>query len=99
MSQDIQAFEQRREAMLKRILSKDFNRLRDSSLYPQHQNAFGYEEFFNIEINIPADEIEQQKMHVTVQPRIRKRLTHTSSPGSSIEIRDSRDSASQNISR
>ncbi|MBN1396893.1 MAG: hypothetical protein JXA06_02570 [Bacteroidetes bacterium] len=99
MSEDVRALEQRREAMLKRILSKDFNRLRNSSPYPQHGNAFGHEEFFNVEIIVPADEIDQQQMHLMVQPRVRKRIMHTVSPGSAIEIRDSKDSALQNISR
>jgi hypothetical protein len=99
MEENIVTFELRREAMLKRIIAREFHHAPRNAPWPPPIQSFGNEEFINVEINVPAEEIEQQQMHVIIQPRIRKQTLRTSTPNHSIEVRVWRDTASQGFTR
>jgi hypothetical protein len=99
MEENIAMFELRREAMLKRMLEKEFRRVPGDIQYPQAVQSFGNEGFFNIQINVPIEEIEQEQMHVIIQPRVRKRILRTSTPGHSIELRTWKDTTSNDFTR
>lgn len=68
-------------------------------LYSQPVQSFGNEELFNVEINVPAEKIDQQQMHVLIQPRIRKRIVKTTTPNRSIEMRVLSDTTSKDLSQ
>ncbi|MGA3286472.1 MAG: hypothetical protein ABSD46_03505 [Bacteroidota bacterium] len=99
MEENVVMFELRREAMLKRMIAKEFQHAPRNVPWPQPVQSFGNEEFFSVEINVPAEEIEQQQMRVIIQPRIRKQILQTASPSHSIQVRAWRDTASEGLTR
>ncbi len=90
--------EQRRDAMLKRMLAREFQRAPRNVPYPQPIHSFGNEDFINVEINVPVEEAEQRQMHVIIQPRIRKRIGRTPELNHSIELRTGKDTTSKDLS-
>jgi len=88
-------FEQRRDAMLKKMLAREFQRAPRNVPYPQPVQPYGNEDFINVEINVPAEEAGQQQMHVIIQPRIRKRIVRTPALNHSIELRIGTDTTSK----
>jgi len=99
MEENFIAFKLRREEMLKRMMGKEFQRMQRNVPYSQPVQSFGNEELFNVEINVPAEEIDQQQMHVLIQPRIRKRIIKTTTPNHSIEMRVLSDTTSKDLSQ
>jgi hypothetical protein len=99
MEENIVMFELRREAMLKRMLAKEFQHTQRDVQYPQTVQSIGSDGFLNVEINVPIEEMEQQQMQVIIQPRIRKRIFRTSTPGHSIELRNWKDTTSNDFTR
>jgi len=99
MEENLIAFKLRREEMLKRMMGKEFQHMQRNVLYSQPVQSFGNEELFNVEINVPAEKIDQQQMHVLIQPRIRKRIVKTTTPNRSIEMRVLSDTTSKDLSQ
>jgi hypothetical protein len=99
IEENIITFELRREAMLKRMIAREFQRAPRNVPWPQPVQSFGNEEFFSVEITVPTEEIEQQQMRVMIQPRIRKQILQTATPNHSIEIRAWRDTVSEGSTR
>ncbi|RPI02818.1 MAG: hypothetical protein EHM64_13320 [Ignavibacteriae bacterium] len=64
----------RREAMLKKIMARHFQRLPSNLPFQSPEQIFNGGEFFSVEINVPHDEDTQQQMHAVVQPRIQKHI-------------------------
>jgi hypothetical protein len=87
----------RREAMLKKIMARQFQRLPRNVQFPIPEQIFGGEEFFSVDINVPGDEENQQQMHVVVQPRFRKHSLTPEMPRHSTQMRIWKDSASADI--
>ena len=99
MEENVVMFELRREAMLKRMIAREFQHAPRNLPWPQPVQSFGNEEFFSVEINVPVEEIEQQQMRVIIQPRIRKQILQTAAPNHSIQVRTWRDTASEGLTR
>jgi hypothetical protein len=95
MQENMIAVELRREAMLKRIIAREFHHAPKNVTWPLPVHSFGNEEFFSVEINVPAEENEQQQMHVIIQPRVRKQVLETGTQSQSIQIRVGTDTASE----
>ncbi len=93
MEEDFVAMRLRRDAMLKRIMAKEFQHSRRNVALPPPVPFFGDEEFFSVEINVPSEENEQQQMHVVIQPRVRKQIIERGVPGHSIQVRVWKDTA------
>ena len=72
LEENIIAVELRREAMLKRMMAREFQHIRKNINVPPQTRFFGDDEFFSVEINVPNEENEHQQMHVVIQPRVRK---------------------------
>ena len=92
-------FKLRREAMLKRMIAREFQHSPRNIPWPQPVQSFGNEEFFSVEINVPTEDLEQQQMRVIIQPRIRKQILQTATLNHSIEVRVWRDTASEGFTR
>jgi hypothetical protein len=99
MEEDVVASELRREAMLKKMIAKEFQHAPRNVPWPQPPQSFGNEEFFSVEISVPVEEGEQQQMRVMIQPRIRKQILQTATPNHSIEVHAWRDTASEGYTR
>jgi hypothetical protein len=93
MQENMIAVELRREAMLKRIIAREFHHAPKDGAWPLPVHSFGNEEFFSVEINVPAEESDQQQMHVIIRPRVRKQALETETQGQSIQIRVGTDTA------
>ena len=88
------AVDLRREAILKKMMRKEFQRASRNFPHPPHVQSFDGGEFFSVEINVPAEKMEQQQVHVVIQPRIRKQILIQGAPSNSIQVRIWKDSAS-----
>jgi hypothetical protein len=99
MEDNIVAFQLRREAMLKRMLAREFQRASRDLSFPQTVQSPGSGEFFSVEINAPVEEIEPQQMRAMIQPRIRKQIFQTAAPNHSTQVRVWRDTASEGSTR
>jgi hypothetical protein len=96
MEEDFVAMQLRREEMLKRIMAREFQHARRNITLPPVQ-TFGNEEFFSVDINLPSEEIEQQQMRVVIQPRVRKQILVPGAQGRSIQIREWKDTSTENL--
>ncbi len=74
MEENLASARFRREAMLKRIMAREFQRAQKNVQFPVPSRIFSGEEFFSVEINVPDEEDIQQQMHIGVQPRFRKQI-------------------------
>jgi hypothetical protein len=99
MEKNVVTFELRREAMLKRMIAREFQHAPRNVSWPQLVQSFGNEEFFSVEINVPTEEVEQQQVRVMIQPRIRKQILQTTTPNHSIQMRVWKDTASERFTR
>jgi hypothetical protein len=86
----------RRDAMLKRIMSRDFPQVRTNIDSPPPVQVFGGEEFLRIEITSEGDEKEPQQVHVVIRSRDRKPTLIQGNPGRPVQIREWKDTASHN---
>ena len=66
--------ELRREAMLKKIISREFRYMQNNVQIPTPDQIFEGGVFLSMEIYVPGGEDNQQQMRVVVQPRFRKQL-------------------------
>jgi hypothetical protein len=89
--------EVRREAMLKKIMAKEFQRIPRNVQFPTPDQIFSGEEFFSVEINVPSEEDNQQPMRVVVQPRFRKQFLPPEMRNNSTQMRIWKDTTSVNI--
>jgi hypothetical protein len=87
----------RREAMLKKIMAREFQHIPNNVQIPLPDQIFGGGEFFSVEINVPSGEDNQQQMHVVVQPRYRKNLLGQKSSNHSTHMRIWKDTVSADI--
>jgi len=92
MEKDILKIELHREALLKKMMAKDFQRTRRNIALPIPPMV-GSEEFFSVEISVPGEENEQQHMRVVIQPRVRKQGINPESLPRSIRIHRWNDTA------
>lgn len=91
LQENMIAVELRREAMLKRIIARDFQRAsRNVTLSPQVQ-SFGDEEFLSVDVQVPSEENEPQQVHIIIRPRVRKQNLETGAPQNPIQIRTGND--------
>jgi hypothetical protein len=93
MEENFVAVEVRREAILKKIMSKDFQRLQRNVQFPMPGQMFSGDELFSIDINVPGEENDEQQMHVVVQPRIRKQILAPAVPHRSTHMRIGKEKA------
>ncbi|MGD0038320.1 MAG: hypothetical protein ABSC53_13625 [Bacteroidota bacterium] len=89
--------EVRREAMLKKIMAKGFQRIPRNVQFSTPDQFFSGEEFFSVEINVPSEEDNQQPMRVVVQPRFRKQFLPPEIRNHSTQMRIWKDTTSINI--
>jgi hypothetical protein len=87
----------RREAMLKKIMARQFQHLPRNVQLPTPDQIFSGGEFFSVEINVPGEEDNQQQMHVVVQPRFRKQILAPEIPRHSTQMRIWKDTASATL--
>jgi hypothetical protein len=87
----------RREAMLKKIMARAFQRVPKNVQFPTPDQIFSGEEFFSVEINVPGEEDNQQQMRVVVQPRFRKQILAPEMLNHSTQMRIWKDTTSVNI--
>jgi hypothetical protein len=97
MEENFSAAEIRREAMLKKIMAREFQHLPRNVHFPTPDQIFNGEEFFSVEINVPGEEDNQQQMHVVVQPRFRKQILAPEMSKHSTQMRIWKDTASSDI--
>jgi hypothetical protein len=95
MEENMIAFELRREAMLKRIQARHFQRMAKDMLVPPSEQSQGKEEYFSVEIHSSNDENEQQQMRVIVAPRIRKQIFEPGKTSHPLQVRVWRDTLSE----
>jgi hypothetical protein len=88
MEEDLAKISMRREAILKRMMTREFQHIQRNFTPPPMP---GNDEFFSVEINIPGKEVEQQQMRVVIQPRLRKQLIMSHSQSRPIHIAVSQD--------
>jgi hypothetical protein len=94
MEEDFAPIRIRREAMLKRMMTREFRRMQRNTTSSPPVQVIGGEEFFSIEITNQGEEYEPQQMHVVIQPRARKQVLMQGMPNRSIQIRVWKDTAS-----
>jgi len=99
MEENIVTFELRREAILKKMIAREFQYAPRNVPWPHQVQSFGNDNFFSVEINVPTEEIEQQQMRVIIQPRLRKQILQTAAPNHSIELHVWRDTVSDGLAR
>jgi len=97
MEENFAAVRIRREAMLKKIIAREFQRVPKNFHIPTPDQIFSGEEFFSVEINVPGEEDNQQQMHIVVQPRFRKPIFTPGMPNRSTQMRIWKDTTSTNI--
>jgi hypothetical protein len=93
MGQNFIAAKVRREAMLKKMMAREFRRLPRNLPFPAPDQIFNGGEFFSVEINVPGEEESQQQMHVVVQPRFQKHYLAPPLSKHSTQMRIGKDSA------
>jgi hypothetical protein len=94
MEDNISAAEVRREAMLKKIIAREFQHIPNNVHIPMPGQIFGGGEFLSVEITVPSGEDNQQQMHVVVQPRYRKQLLAPKLSNHSTQMRIWKDTVS-----
>lgn len=99
MDEHAAVFELRREAMLKRMIAREFQHMPGNPPWPQTIHSFGNDELFSVEITVPVEESEQQPMQVLIQPRFRKQILQSATPHHSIEVHIWKDTTSQDLIR
>jgi hypothetical protein len=87
----------RREAMLRKIMTRQFQRVPRNVQFPAADQIFGGGEFFSVDINVPGDDEIQQPMRVVVQPRFRKQMLAPGIPHPSTHMRIWKDTSSVDI--
>ena len=97
VEKDFAAAGVRREAMLRKIMTKEFRRIPRNVQFPPPDQIFSGEEFFSVEINVPGEEDNQQPMRVVVQPRFRKQFLLPEMQNHSTKMRIGKDTSSVNI--
>jgi len=94
LEKNFEATEIRREAMLKKMVAKQFQRIPRNVHFPAPDQIFNGEELFSVDINVPSDVENQQHMRVVVQPRFRKQLLSPQMQRHSTHMRIGNDTAS-----
>jgi anti-sigma-K factor RskA len=89
--------EVRRDAILKKILAREFRHMENNVQIPTPDQIFDGGDFFSMEINVPGGEDNQQQMHVVVQPRFRKQLPTPKFSNHSTHMRIGKDTVSSDI--
>jgi hypothetical protein len=95
IEEDFVAFRLRRDEMLKRMLAREFQH----APMPITPPALDGEGIFNVEYNSPDDGTGQQKMRVVVQPRTRKQIHISETPGRSMQLHVGKDTDSDSLTR
>jgi hypothetical protein len=97
MEKNFAAVGVRREAMLRKIMARQFQRVPRNVQFPATDQIFGGGEFFSVDINVPGDDENQQPMRVVVQPRFRKQMLAPGIPRPSTHMRIWKDTSSVDI--
>lgn len=97
MEENFAAAGLRREAMLKKIMARDFQRIPGDVQFQTQDQNFNGGEFMSVEINVPGGEGPQQQMRVVVQPRFRKQLLVPKFSNHSTHMRIGKDTVSSDI--
>jgi hypothetical protein len=97
VEKDFAAAGVRREAILKKIMAREFQRIPRNVQFPTPDQIFNGGEFFSVEINVPSEEDNQQPMRVVVQPRFRKQFIPPEMRNHSTQMRIGKDTTSVNI--
>ena len=87
----------RRDAMLKKLMTRDFQRIPGNVQIQSPDQIFNGGEFFSVEINVPGGEDNQQQMRVVVQPRFRKQFLTPKFSIHSTPMRIGKDTVSRDI--
>jgi hypothetical protein len=99
MEEDFVAFVLRRDAMLKRMMSKEFQHAPMPIIPPAQDRIAGNEEIFNVEYNSSDDGNGQQKMRVVIQPRIQRQVLNSETPGRSMQLYIGKDTDADSMTR
>jgi hypothetical protein len=99
MEEDFVAFGLRRDAMLKRMMTKEFQHAPMPITSPDQDRLLDGEGIFSVEFNSSDDGRGQQKMRVVIQPRIRKQIHISETPGRSMQLRIGKDTDSDSLTR
>jgi hypothetical protein len=94
IGENLFAIEFRRNELLKKMMTKKFRHAPQNIPIPIAPQVTGDEDFFSIEIDVPGEEIEQQSMHVIIQPRIHRQVMVPGIRSKPIRVRMRDDSAS-----
>jgi hypothetical protein len=94
MEENFVAAELRRDAMLKKMMARQFQRIPRNVHLPTSPQLVNGDEFFSVEINVPGEEENQQQMHIIVQPRFRKQIIAPELSGHSTHMRIGKDTSS-----
>ena len=90
MEENILKIESHRQAILKRMMAKDFQYAPRNIAQPPSQ-MFNGEGFFSVEMSVPGEENEQRHMRVVIQPRVRKQSSIPEVSHRSMRIRPLND--------
>jgi hypothetical protein len=94
MEQNFIAVRTRREAMLKKIMAREFQRIPRNMQFPIPDQIVNGDEFFSVEITAPGEDDTQQQVHVVVQPRFRRHLLPPRPMKHSTQMQLGKDTAS-----
>jgi hypothetical protein len=97
MEENFIAVRIRRDAMLKKIMAREFQRIPRNVHLPIPDQIFNGDKFLSVEINVPGEEESQQQMHVVVQPRFRKQFLAPGMSKHSTHMRIGKDTTSSDI--
>jgi hypothetical protein len=97
MEEDMMALQHRREAILRKMLAREFQHPQRNIELAKPINPLGNEGFISVEISSPNVEFENQPMQVIVQPRIRKQIIIQGNSSHPVQVRVWKDTSSNSI--
>ncbi len=76
IEENISKIELRREAMLKRMISKEFRNVGREPYFPEHFSPSEEDRFISVEIITPSLGVENRQIFEIIRPRVRKQIAN-----------------------